>query len=156
MDFQEINDKTGFANGDEFETEKQAREYFTVENMHVMFGSDYEIEQELLNEMAERVIDNQWHCDFKIKTENVTVRMTKKMYDFLLNEAKGIERDISKVIREFIDERMAKNTLHWIVKFHNAEQLADFVCDEEYKEHFYALSNFALLNSKQTIYYTNE
>ena len=37
-EFDEINNLTGFANGDKFSNDDEVRQYFTVENMLVMFG----------------------------------------------------------------------------------------------------------------------
>jgi len=58
--FDEINEKTGFANGDKFLNEQEIREYFTIDNMVVMFGGCLETQEEL-NAMAETVIKNKWH-----------------------------------------------------------------------------------------------
>lgn len=38
--FHEINEVTGFANGDTFEDYNQLKEYFTVYNLHFMVGKD--------------------------------------------------------------------------------------------------------------------
>lgn len=88
------------------------------------------------------------------KTELVGVRLSKEMHDYLLREADNIEKDISSVIRKIIKQRMEKNTLHWIVKFEDEEQLADFITDEDYKHLFNELSNLALLKSKEIIFFT--
>lgn len=58
--FDEINDYTGFAKGDKFETEQQVREYFTVANIEDMFGECY-LAQDELDEMAGVIIANRWH-----------------------------------------------------------------------------------------------
>jgi hypothetical protein len=64
-DFDEINDSTGFANGDRFESEKQVREYFTVANMRGMFGPGQSQEdQATLDRYADVVIEQKWHCIF--------------------------------------------------------------------------------------------
>lgn len=89
-----------------------------------------------------------------LKTELVGVRLSKEMYDFLLKEANNIEKDISSVIRKFIKQKMETNTLHWIMKFENEEQLADFITDEDYKLLFNELSNLALLRSKEISFFT--
>lgn len=88
------------------------------------------------------------------KTELVGVRLNKEMHDFLLKEANKIEKDISSIIRKFIKQRMEINTLHWIVKFEDEEQLADFVTDKDYQRLFYELSNLALLRSKEIKFFT--
>lgn len=62
--FTEINDCTGFANGDEFTTEAQVREYFTVANMLDMFSECPQTQAEL-DEMADAVVANGWHCAFE-------------------------------------------------------------------------------------------
>ncbi|KKK45928.1 hypothetical protein LCGC14_0999830 [marine sediment metagenome] len=64
MDFYEINDITGFANGDLFENDIDVRKYFTIENMKSMFSDGFDenkITQEELEQMAETVIKNRWH-----------------------------------------------------------------------------------------------
>ena len=63
--FDEINDATGFANGAEFQTEAEVREYFTVASMAAMFN-DYEGNPDAatLDAMADAVIANRWHCAF--------------------------------------------------------------------------------------------
>ena len=64
MNFDTINDETGFANGEQFTSEAQVRSYFTVENMREMFSGDCAQDTETLNEYAETVIENRWHCAF--------------------------------------------------------------------------------------------
>jgi hypothetical protein len=76
--FGEINDATGFANGDMFESAEQVREYFTLENMRDMSDADWTLEydpefdcyqgmtedeilQSMLDDMAYLVITNNWH-----------------------------------------------------------------------------------------------
>lgn len=63
---QYISDATGFDHGDEFTSEEQVREYFTVDNMRAMFG-ECAYTQDELDEMADAVIHNGWHmareCD---------------------------------------------------------------------------------------------
>jgi len=88
------------------------------------------------------------------KTELVGVRLSPEMHDFLLKEANNIEKDISSAIRKFIKQRMETNTLHWIVKFEDKEQLTAFITDEDYKRLFNQLSNLALSRSKEILFYT--
>jgi uncharacterized lipoprotein YajG len=61
MTFTEINDTTGFANGDKFTSDEQVREYFTTENMRGMLDGENTNTQDELNDMAETVIANRWH-----------------------------------------------------------------------------------------------
>lgn len=66
MTFTEINDITGFANGEKFTSDEQVREYFTQQNIREMIGSTYDDEgtmptQDALNEMAQLVVENRWH-----------------------------------------------------------------------------------------------
>jgi hypothetical protein len=67
MDRKEISEKTGFDSGDRFLNENEVRDYFTVTSMEQMFGDDLEAsfpelaDQDILNEMAETVINNRWH-----------------------------------------------------------------------------------------------
>lgn len=60
-----INEQTAFAMGAEFENEQQVRDYFTVENMHAMFGGIGDSaalwSQDDLDAMADAVIANRWH-----------------------------------------------------------------------------------------------
>ncbi len=60
MSFDELNDSTGFARGERFETEEEVRAYFTVENMESMFGC-VECTPESMTEMADLVIRKGWH-----------------------------------------------------------------------------------------------
>jgi hypothetical protein len=59
--FGQINDATGFANGDQFTSEAQVREYFTVENMRLMFSGECPQTQDDLDAMADAVVENRWH-----------------------------------------------------------------------------------------------
>ncbi len=74
LTFDDINDKTGFANGEKFESEQEVREYFTVESMASMFSgnlADYPglTDQNLLDQMAGAVIENGWHMTHIINEE---------------------------------------------------------------------------------------
>ncbi len=64
----EINDMTGFANGDKFQSADQVREYFTVAEQRAMcdpnFEEDVITDQAVLDEMAEVVIETREHCEF--------------------------------------------------------------------------------------------
>jgi hypothetical protein len=71
--FTEINDVTGFANGDMWETPAQVLEYFTIKNLHFMVGrasfltdagDDLTPSQATLDGWAALVIEQQWHCRF--------------------------------------------------------------------------------------------
>ena len=62
-------DGTGAGNGENFSSEQEVRNYFTVENMHSMFGSQADEfpwynDQDELDSMAEYVIENKLYCDF--------------------------------------------------------------------------------------------
>jgi predicted DNA-binding transcriptional regulator AlpA len=76
--FDEINDATGFANGDMFESAEEVRAYFTRENMRDMSDAEWtlafdpefdcyqgmtedQILQSMLDDMAEMVITSGWH-----------------------------------------------------------------------------------------------
>ena len=65
INFDAINDATGFAEGDKFENADQVRDYFTTENMEQIFEpfahGDKIPTQDELNEMANAVIENGWH-----------------------------------------------------------------------------------------------
>ncbi len=66
MNTQEISERTSFDHGTEFENAQDVRDYFTVENMNDMFGSDGHTchDQPELDEMAQEVIDEKAHCTF--------------------------------------------------------------------------------------------
>ena len=67
MTFDELNDKTGFANGDKFTSEQQVRDYFTVDNFETMFPESMggtQFDADTLESWADLVIENGWHCDF--------------------------------------------------------------------------------------------
>lgn len=55
-----VSEATGFDGGDEFESEAQVREYFTVANVRAMFG-ECPYTQAAMDAMAEAVIDGGWH-----------------------------------------------------------------------------------------------
>ncbi len=59
-EFDVINAATGFASGDEFASEQQVREYFTVAAQVEMFGRDAEQDQAVLDGWAAKVIANRW------------------------------------------------------------------------------------------------
>jgi len=67
-----ISESTGFDQGDEFASEQDVRDYFTVEAMQSMgLGNiapdgqePQQATQDDLDEMADTVIANRWHCAF--------------------------------------------------------------------------------------------
>lgn len=61
--FDEINDATGFANGNRFLNADEVRAYFTVEAQQRMFPGDEIDSQEVLDAMAFEVIENHWHME---------------------------------------------------------------------------------------------
>lgn len=76
--FHDINDVTGFANGDRFESATQIRDYFTVANLHEMVGqgqfvaddgTDLTPTQATLTEWANVVIAQRWHCTDDFQAE---------------------------------------------------------------------------------------
>lgn len=62
--FDDINDVTGFANGDKFTSEEHVREYFTQDNLRNMFSGECRVSQSELEGMADAVIEHRWHCNF--------------------------------------------------------------------------------------------
>ena len=62
--FDEINYRTGFANGEPFTDEAQVRAYFTPANQISMFGDDAVTVEQYLAMWADLVIANRWHCAF--------------------------------------------------------------------------------------------
>jgi hypothetical protein len=61
--WQEI-EASGYANGEEFESEDRVREYFTVKNFKQMFGGECDESQATLNTWADAVIREKRHCAF--------------------------------------------------------------------------------------------
>ena len=63
--FDQINDMTGFANGDMFGDEKEVRNYFSLTSMRLMSFPWVECPytKEQLDEMADEVIANHWHME---------------------------------------------------------------------------------------------
>lgn len=55
---------------DDFESEEEIREYFTVENLIVMFSESAYSEEEL-KEMADYVINNMWKQDENLELLDV-------------------------------------------------------------------------------------
>jgi hypothetical protein len=62
--FNEINDHTGFANGDLFCSEEEVFRYFTPDAQKEIFGRDAVLDAELLRSWAEIVVRNRWHTVF--------------------------------------------------------------------------------------------
>lgn len=62
--FTEINERTGFANGEMFANEEQVLDYFTAQNQLAMFGDDAVTIDSYLTQWADLVIANRWHCAF--------------------------------------------------------------------------------------------
>lgn len=62
--FTEINDRTGFSNGEMFTNEAQVHAYFTPDAQRAMFGADAITDDRILNDCADMVLANRWHCAF--------------------------------------------------------------------------------------------
>ncbi len=59
---QQISDRTAYDQGDEFTSDAQVREYFTVAEQIRMFGENASCtDQDELDAMAADVITNGWH-----------------------------------------------------------------------------------------------
>ena len=63
---EQISEATGFDQGDMFADEIEVLDYFTHENICWMFGACPYL-TETLDEMAETVIGNHWHCAWELK-----------------------------------------------------------------------------------------
>lgn len=64
--FDQINDATGFANGNKFTTDEQVREYFKADELNRMFqlrGEDEAFTQASCDEMADTVIEFRLHYE---------------------------------------------------------------------------------------------
>lgn len=69
MNRQDISDATGFDSGDMFISVDDVYRYFTITSMNWMYGGNWkldypDVDQDILDEMADTVIENRWHCDF--------------------------------------------------------------------------------------------
>jgi len=64
---QNISDRTGFDLGDQFTSEQQLRDYFRREQLADCLGAteaDALPAQDVLDEMADTVLAERWHCTF--------------------------------------------------------------------------------------------
>jgi len=68
MTFSEIDDKTGFAQGEPFSSADQVRVYFSPAEQRAMFNDDAITDTRALKEMAETVIRHGWHMVSKGET----------------------------------------------------------------------------------------
>lgn len=57
----QISDATAFDAADEFASAEQVREYFSVDAQRSMFGDDAITDQDVLDSMADDVIEHRWH-----------------------------------------------------------------------------------------------
>jgi len=62
LNFSTVNDQTGFANGEMFQSASQVRQYFSVDEQRVIFGDQAIADEALLDRMAQTVIVGRWHC----------------------------------------------------------------------------------------------
>jgi hypothetical protein len=97
MIFDYINDRTGFADGDLFENDKELKAYFTVGNVKAKLGADYEITQAELDEMVGLVISNKWHLK-KEKSRVFSVRISQNATQ---EATKDKLKELVKRIKEF-------------------------------------------------------
>lgn len=58
-----VSQATGFDSGDQFESEEQVRDYFSVQSLTELFGECIYSPEELAA-MVEAVLDGRWHCAF--------------------------------------------------------------------------------------------
>lgn len=61
MTLTELDDQTGYGNGDEYDSAVEVRDYFTVKAQREIFGFDAIDDQDLLDEMAEKVFLFRYH-----------------------------------------------------------------------------------------------
>lgn len=62
--YQQISDATAFDAADKFNSPEAVRAYFSVKAQRDMFGADAVTDQDVLDQMAEDVIEHRWHCAF--------------------------------------------------------------------------------------------
>jgi hypothetical protein len=93
-----VNDRSGFADGDLFESEKELRVYFTVGYVKAKFVTDYEITQAELDEMVGLAISNKWHLKkkksrvFSVRiSQNATQEATKEKLKGLVKRIKEFQ-----------------------------------------------------------------
>ena len=60
-----ISNVTGFDAGDMFTSEEEVRYYFTTDNLTGMFAEDPPT-QDTLDEWADAVTENRWHCNWEV------------------------------------------------------------------------------------------
>ena len=87
LNIHEINDQTGYADGEKFTNEKSVKQYFTVENMRDM-QFENELSQSKLDEMAEFVIDNHSHM---IITDESNKKWVKNIVENVASDEKKAE-----------------------------------------------------------------
>lgn len=94
MDRSYISQATGFDSGDEFTTEQQVREYFTVANMEAMFGECPQTQVEL-DAMADAAIEHRWHMVAPVAYE---------AYRYAADGHAGEQGDGEVIMRGTLDE----------------------------------------------------
>lgn len=73
--FDEVNDATGFAQGELFTSIDQVLDYFTVANMIHMFGPG-EYDEKQLDRFSRMVLGYRWHCQLTPHDERTLDLMT--------------------------------------------------------------------------------
>ena len=122
----EIDNETGFAQGDIFETERDVRKYFTVRVMNDIMGKGESPNQATLNKMADAVIEHRWHmtpryhCVGDIRGECGHMHHTLKgVLRCLRKDRNGCEKQggySDRVIRHTDDSRLTDKELSEMMK----------------------------------------
>ena len=84
-----INEKTGFADREPFQSSKEVKEYFTIKTMRHLFGDDFELSQAQLDEMRDLVIRKKWN----LKED------TSKVFSVRINRS-STEEEITEKLKE--------------------------------------------------------
>lgn len=72
-----------------FHSGSEVKKYFTVANMKYLFGDDFELTQQALDEMAELVIQKKWN----VKTES------SKVFSVRINRS-NTKEEINEKLKE--------------------------------------------------------
>lgn len=100
---QQISEATAFDQGDQFTSDEQVRDYFTVESLRSM-GFDASPEQDELDRMADDVIGNRWHYEAPVtKSQAATIAKIEHLMRADGFTGRLITRPLIDELREFAD-----------------------------------------------------
>jgi len=108
---------TGFANGDFWDSEKEVRDYFTVENLDNLFPNDHDYNQGELDLFADYVIEKRLHC--RDTFYNMTTGVSSRRFQFntidnlakFFNEIEDLKEDCQETWKIDFDKVSLKVTI---------------------------------------------